>query len=387
MKNTKSYVTVSVFGVRAEEFISELFKKNISLWNIENKDDVIFFNIIPRHYKKTARLAAAYGLRTKLEGRQGVYFKLRPYRKRYGVIFGTAAFFGIITLLSNFIWDVQVNGNHEISALQIKEVIEKHGIRNGARINDYDEEKAELATLLELDKLAWVSIERSGSRINIKVSERLEAAAPDIEITIPCNVVAGESGVIVATEVYRGTLLIEKGSGVNRGDVIVSGVVEDGACNVILNHASAKITAECIDEAEFFMPFISTEKRHNGKKTENNFMVFLGKEIPLFIFDSSHENSTYSQETRAPHFLGFKLPYRLKTGIYSHFDYVDVEISQTEAIDRLKRQIENYKQNFHTDGEIVAFDEAYSLREDGIEVKITITYRTDIAVKREIGVP
>lgn len=382
----KSYVTVSVFGVRAQEYLNELFKI-MSVKNIKNKDDVIYFEIRPHKYKSAATLASRFGLRTRVEDRRGLYFKLRPYRKRYGIIFGCAAFFGVITLLSNFIWDIRVSGNTAVSSAQIKEVLEKHGISSGVLINSYDDEKAELAAVLELDKLAWVSIERTGSRINVKVSERLEAKEPEISIKTPCNITAGKSGVIVETEVYRGALLIEKGSGVHRGDVIVSGIVEDGAGNIILSHASAKIIAECVDEAQFFMPFNTIERKHNGKVSKNNFMVFLGHEFPLFLIDAEREKSTYREETRAPRFLGFRLPIRLKTGFYSHYDLIEVQIGQAKAISRLKSQIENYRRNFHSDSEIISFDETFSLREDGVEANVKIVYRTDIAVKREIGIP
>jgi len=325
-----------------------------------------------------------------VESRHGAYFKLRRYKKRYGVFFGAASFLGVIVLLSNFIWDIRVSGNESVTTSQIIEIMEKHGIKSGTYVRNFNKERAELSAILELDRLAWINVERSGSRINIKVSERLDAAAEAIPITTPCNVVAGKTGQIVKTEVYRGTLLYEAGSGVNRGDVIVSGVVEDGAGNIILSHASAKIIAECEDKAEFFVPFTSDERRNNGKITKNNFILFLGKSFPLSINTGTPENASYRGETRAPKFFGLRLPYRIKTDVYTHYDYVEVRIGQTEAIERLKKQIGTYKANFYgadSGNEIISFDERFVIKENGIAAEISIVYHTDIAVKKVIGVP
>ncbi|MCL2698495.1 MAG: sporulation protein YqfD [Oscillospiraceae bacterium] len=383
----KSYIVVSAFGSYNEDFVNSLVKKNIKVWNLKNKDGVIFFNISPYFYKKIARVAFNFGVRTRVEQRHGAYFRLRRYKKRYGIFFGAVSFIGIIVLMSNFVWDIKVHGNADVSAQQIIEVMEKHGIQNGVNIFKYDSEKAELALVLELDRLAWVNIERHGSRINVNVSERLEIEDNKIPVTTPCNVVAVKTGVIVDAEVYRGRLLSEPGSGVNRGDVIVSGVVEDGAGNIILSHASAKIIAECEDSAEFFVPFTSLEKKNNGKVTKNNFIVLLGHAFPMFMIESKPENAVYSEEMRVPTFFGLRLPYRKKTEIYTHYDYVEVTIGQVTALERLKRQIELYRQNFYGDSEIVSFDEKYYVQEDGIFAEVRVVYRTNIAQQRMIGVP
>ncbi|MCL2018294.1 MAG: sporulation protein YqfD [Oscillospiraceae bacterium] len=383
----KSYIVVSSFGSYNEEFVNELLKINIKVWNIKNKGGIIYFNISPYFYKKIARTAFDFGVRTRVESRHGAYFKLRGYKKRHGVFLGAVSFMGIIVLLSNFIWDVKVKGNENISAAQIIEIMENCGIKNGVNIKGYDKERAEIAIIIELDGLSTVNIERRGSRLHVNVSERLEVISPEIPITTPCNVVADRSGRIVETEVYRGRLVIEKDSGVNRGDIIVSGVVEDGAGNIILSHARAVIIAECEDNTEFFVPFVSTERKNNGKIEENNFIIFLGRSFPLFMFGGDSQDTFYTEETRAPRILGFPLPYRLKTEIYSHYDIVEVKIGQAEARERLKKQIETYMENFYEDGEIVSFDEKYITKEDGIAAEVKIIYRKNIATQRIIGVP
>ena len=169
--------------------------------------------------------------------------------------------------------------------------------------------------------------------------------------------------------------------------MIVSGVVEDGTGNIFLSHADAKIIAECVDETEFFISYVTREKKNNGNITKRNSVIFLGKAFPMFIDSGAIENASYSEETRTPALLGFKLPYRIKTGIYTHYDMVEVKKTQTDTIDKLKKQIEIYKENFYGDSEIISCDEIFIPGEEGIKAEIKIVYRTDIARKKIIGTP
>ena len=52
-----------------------------------------------------------------------------PIQDLYGLIFGGLAFFGLTTLLSQFVWDVDIQGNQIISDLQIIQVLEENGIK------------------------------------------------------------------------------------------------------------------------------------------------------------------------------------------------------------------------------------------------------------------
>lgn len=383
-KNMKSYVQVSVFGVYTEAFINTLLKKGIKVENIINKDGIIFFNCSPRKYPAAAKTARSYGLKTRILERSGIYFKLRKYKKRYGAVLGAFCFAFIIVFMNNFIWDIRVTGNETLTAEQITEQLEKEGIHIGTQIKSYSAPAAELSLKLALDRLAWVNIERVGSRLLVKVSERLEDNLPNIPVSEPCNVIATKTGRIVETEIYRGKLLLEKGSGVNKGDIIVSGIVEDGAENILLSHADAKIVAECEDEAEFFIPFTEAEKKKNGNIDRNNYLVFLGNLFPLFIGSANNENMYYSEETRNPTFFGLPLPFNIKTCIYVYYDIVEVTYNSEETLEKLNKQIELYKSNFFGKDEIITFDVEYIAEETGITAKTKAVYRTNIAYKKEI---
>lgn len=382
--NIKSYVRVSVFGSYVEVFIDFLRQKSIRIWDTENLDGIIYFKCKPNSYPAIVRFARSYGLRTKPVNRHGAYFKLVKYKKRYGIVLGVINFFLIITVMSNFVWDIRVIGNETITEQQITEQINLNGISSGTYIKGYNPAAIELSLKLELDRLAWINIERSGSRVNVKVSESLLPKKAEIPVSEPCNVIASHTGRIISTEVYRGKLLLEKGSGVGKGDIIVSGIVEDGGGNNLLQHADAKIIAECEESAEIFAPFTVREKKNNGKTLKKDYFIFLGNTYPLFLNNADLENVRYSEELRKPTFFGLSLPFKIKTGIYNYYDEIDITYSSDETMERLKKQVDIYKQNFFREGEIISFNTEFLINESGINAKVKVVYQTDIALKKEV---
>lgn len=383
-KSLNSYVQISIFGTYTETFINSLLKRGIKIKNVINKDGTVYFESSPRRYPMISKTARGYGLKTKVIKREGVYFLLRKYRKRYGAVIGAFGFAFIIVFMNSFIWDIKVTGNESVTTAQIIEQLDKEGIGIGTQIKSYSAPAAELSLKLALERLAWANIERVGSRLTVKVSERLEENASAIPISEPCNVVASKTGRIIETEIYRGNLLLEKGSGVNKGDIIVSGTVKDGAGNILLHHADAKIIAECEEEASFYFPFNSLEKKKNGNVKKKNYLLFLGNLFPLFIRNADSNNMYYIEESKNLSFLGMPLPFKMKTCIYEYYDEVEVSYSREDALGKLNNQIELYKTNFFNEDEIVLFDIEYYTDEKGITAKTKAVYKTNIAVKKEI---
>ncbi|MCL2071788.1 MAG: sporulation protein YqfD, partial [Oscillospiraceae bacterium] len=224
-----SYIEFSAFGAYCGEFIDELVGSDHQVFDISSSNDIFMVKTAPRNYPAIARKARAFRVKTRVVKRSGLYFTFRRYRKRVGIPLGMLAFFGIIVLMSNFVWSVKIIGNEKVGDSRILEQLEKSGISSGVNIHGFNANRAELELALAIEDLAWVSIERTGSRINVKVSERVEGGDNNnltaIPLETPCNITSAYSGQLIRAEVYRGELLYEVGNGINAGDVVVSGAV------------------------------------------------------------------------------------------------------------------------------------------------------------------
>ena len=94
-----------------------------------------------------------------------------------------------------------------------------------------------------LDDIAWVSIGHSGSVITINVSMPTIGVESE-ERRIPCNIVASRDGVIVKADVLVGEFTSLIGSAVKKGDLLVSGIVENSNGMAYYRHSIANIIAE-----------------------------------------------------------------------------------------------------------------------------------------------
>jgi len=390
----KNHIEFTAFGAYCNDFINELVNSDYNAWDISGNADIYTVKTAPQNYMAIARLAGSYRVKTKVSGRSGVYFKLRRYKKRIGIPLGILAFFAIIVTMSNFIWSIRITGNHELSSYRIVEQLELHGIKSGAPIRGFNANQIELMLTLTFDELAWVNIERSGSRVNVKINERLPSAIETIPVSSPCNVVAKFSGQLIETEIYRGRLLYEVGSGVNAGDIVVSGVIANNTADpnnpwsgsIAYVHADAKLIAECIEIVEFYQPLSTFHNVKNGFTDNNTSMIFLGMRFgrDKIIANKNADNVVYSEEMRAPDIFGFPLPFRVLTQRYIYHDRIEVADAAPYALQKLNRQIELFELNFLGEAEIIEKQVEYFPDEEGIKAVAEYIFRVDVAEKVEI---
>jgi similar to stage IV sporulation protein len=384
-----SYIEFTAFGAYCEEFIDELVKSDYSVSNISSQSGIYTVRVTPGSYPAIARKAGEYRVKTRVVRRSGIYFTLRRYRKRIGILLGILSFFAIIVLLSNFVWSVRITGVNEVSRWQISEQLSKSGIRPGVHIASFNANLAEIELTLAIEEIAWVSIERTGSRVNVKVSERLENDKDTIPITQPCNVVASHSGQLIRAEVYRGELLYEIGSGINAGGIVVSGITDDVRGGISYVHADAVLIAEAVELIDFYQPYTVFHRARNGHSVNNRSIVFLGRRFGGELNICPHSDHVdYSETVTAPDLFGFPLPLRVLNQNYVFFERVEVTDPPVTALDKLNRQIELYEANFllGLGAEIIDKQVEYYPDENGIGALIRYVFHIDVAQKRELTI-
>jgi similar to stage IV sporulation protein len=384
----KSYVEFTAFGVYCGEFIDYLISSEHYVFDVCADSNLYKAKSAPQNYPAIAKKAREYGVRTRVVGRGGAYFLVRKHRKRIGVMFGVLAFLGIIVAMSNFVWDINIVGNSEVGRYRIMAELDKQGIRTGIRTNAFDANLAELRLALAIDELAWVNIERAGSRINVKVSESVgNERGGGIPLSRPTNVVATRSGQLVSANIYRGELL-----GVVGVPNYVMGAPPDedtGISSYRYVHADAVLIAEIVEYVDFHQPFTVMHRADNGHSANNRSVIFLGhrfgNELPI---PAHAAHVDYSEKLYAPRLFGlFTLPVRILEQNYVFSDRIEVTDTPVNAKRQLDNQIELYERNFILTcdtAEIVERVTEYYPDEFGISAMVRYVFRVDVAVKTEI---
>ena len=382
-KSEWGYVKFSLIGTDCEEFLSCSLNSGIKIYDIENDDGVIYAKTYPSQYFLLARMIRDFHVRMRITEKRGLWFIAYRYRNRYGIAAGLLAYGLVLLLCSGIVWDITITGNERISDESILEFLAENGIYPGASRKDLDTTVTELKALLSFEDLAWVSIESEGSRVNVKLNERIANAENGLSVSTPCNIVASQGGVIVDAEVYRGTMLYEIGSGVAQGDIIVSGIVNDGAGNISINHADAKIIAEYEEEISFYQLFNTTEKVKTDEMTRSEYLKLFG-----FTFPQQNEQYTdgytYTSNRYEVRLFGIKMPWTRV--VIEGTRMKDVEVTRTvnDVKRLLEQELEMYELNFLKNIEIVDRKIEYERDENGIRLVCKFTLRGNIASQSEI---
>lgn len=325
---------IEIYGIYPEKVLNICERNKISLWDIKIKKGKICCKINVRDYRKMPRLFKRQGVRLHILSRSGLPFFTNKYKRRFGVVLGFALFFSLLFYLSSFIWIVEINGNKMVSNAEIMALCEQIGIREGIKADDFDAKIKAQELLLKNDKLSWASLNVEGCVLSINVTEIDKKKEDDLS---PTNLVAGSDGIIKHIDVTVGNCVVKVGDTVRKGDVLVSGIIENES-GIKFVKSRGSIIAETINTTELFQPYEFSESFLNGtQKTKSVLEVFTVK-IPLFL---GGEKNDYDSEYKVENLeiFGRKLPIKIHKRIFIYKETQRVKIDYDTACERLSQSI------------------------------------------------
>jgi similar to stage IV sporulation protein len=306
-------------------FLTDCAKAGAALWDIVPTECGVCASAFTRDYPRMRAAAKKHGIKLEVVGCRGLPFRMKKLAKRRGLITGAALFIVLMCFFSSFIWRVDVSGNSSVSSAEITSALSGLGLRPGVSPAGLDLKKLENEALVRLPRLAWISINVDGSDAHIKVRER--RYPPDvIPQSMPCNIKALESGQIISLEVRSGKAAVRVGDTVEKGGLIISGVVADKNGATLLMHAGGKAVARVRRTLSVSVPYVQTVSVDAGKGVRRDTLGVFGLRIPLYLDfkDGAAENERITVRTRSLTLMGVKLPVEL-----TKRDYIPVKSAQT----------------------------------------------------------
>lgn len=219
------YVSFTAKGGFPERFINLCRQNRIDLWNLKSENSVLTACTDVYGYKKIRTCAKKSGMRVRLSRKYGLSFFLDRHSRRIGIIIGALFCAAALMMLSTRIWRIEVIGNDRIPSDAILSVFEELGVRKGAAISSVDEWTVEQAAIRRIPEISWVNINLMGSSAQIEVREVIEQKEFD-DSSEPANIVAARDGQIVYLRPFEGTQEKKIGTGVVKGDLLISGMEE-----------------------------------------------------------------------------------------------------------------------------------------------------------------
>lgn len=368
-------VEFSGVGGYREKMLSELLESGVSVRNVRISEVGISGEVSPFDYYSTAAAARRNGVEIRAGKRHGLYFTLSRYRTRAGLYVGLLAFIMVLSMWQTRVQDISITG--DVSKTQIMEILESCGIREGAATAKLPVSMAEHKIMLEVENCSWVDVSCEGFRVNVRVEKGTEP--PEIESEAPRNIVAQRPAMIVSQTVRKGASVVSIGSGVNTGDMLVSGIFPDGGGHILTVHADAEIIGEWEESAEFFVPYNEIVSVADGAKKTFKYFVYRDDVYPLFWGKAFAENSVYSEETSPLKIFGADTPFFIRTGTYTAYTEKQLTRSPEAAAAELTKQRETYEANFFDKFEIISYEEKFFPEDDGVRLIVDYVLQGDIA--------
>ncbi|MBQ8869405.1 MAG: sporulation protein YqfD [Oscillospiraceae bacterium] len=378
----KGYVTFEVKGIGREEFLNFCSKNDINLFDLRLFDDTLIVSCFVSDYRKT-KAAKVAGLRKRIVKRKGIRFFTNRYKKRLGLIVGFALMIFMLIFLSGYIWDIDITGNERLSDNLILETLEECGFSEGGRKSSLDISKIENEMMIKLSDLGRISINLDGSFAHIIVKER--ATPPVSEDTSrPSNLVASMDGIVVKMEIVKGKPIAIEGSGVVKGQLLVTGFYNDKKDNIILEHSSGKITALAEVSKTFEISMSVEEKVGSEEKIFYSVEAFgnkldfsFGKDV-----DETDWNKSVSRERMS--LFGLDFPIYLIKESYTKEITLEKTLSEDEAKERIKDEIEHFEKSELYEAQIQKKHITWKSDGERCRAQVDYTFLTDIAEQQYI---
>ncbi len=308
----RGYVDFCADGKFPERFMNITARYGINIWNAVPVKSGISASMYLGDYRKIRSVARKAKVKAHIINRHGMPFIIDRYKPRLGLAAGAAAGIIILLILSNFIWSIKIIGTSSVSDTYLTQVLADNNVCVGAYKNDIDVESVERRISLKIKQIGWMSINITGNVINVEVKEKTEKPLLDTG-TKPCNIKASRDGVITKIKATSGTTVVLTGSGVAKGELLVSGINETKLETVQYVRAKAEVFADVTEKRKITLPKNCEYYSLQENKTERNRAKFLWLDFPCSLSFESYDESVSFTRTKNLFINDVVLPVGLNT--------------------------------------------------------------------------
>ena len=216
---------VAVTGLFPERVINLCAQNCVEFWAVEWRDEHLVTMTVRRTgLSRLEELAQRVDCEVAVKGRRGFPEFVRGFRSRYAFLVGLALALCAVGVLSMFVLTVEITGNETVSDGVIHRQLQRFGVHPGAFGPGLDRRQIEQEILLELPELSWMSINLSGTRVEVQVREA-QKAPERVDESIFHHVVSTADGIITRVEAELGDAVVKEGDIVGTGEILISGTV------------------------------------------------------------------------------------------------------------------------------------------------------------------
>lgn len=379
------YVTFSFSNGFSDDFINDCFLSGVMLQNIQKNDDCLLADCTPKEYKRLHRIARLHGGIVKIEARHGILLKLARFSNRIGLGIGVLTCLVLFSILSGFVWNIEIVGNESLSNEEISDFLEQNGFATGVFWRSVDKSVIEDLLMASYGEIAWAHINRFGTTARVEISESTEKPKV-VEKDGVANLKARCDGVIVSVEVYDGWQTVMVGEAVHEGDILISGVYEsEQAKKNLFAHARGNVVARVEERIDLNIP--RTEKRRSYTSEKEYFAVsFFGLYLPLYFGRIPDENADVSKTVKYLEINSNPIPVGFIRHNAKKYSLEEYSMNDTQLNEKAQSVFKDYLNSEFGEDNVILQEVVINLESDSARVVGNVSVLENIGVESSINI-
>ena len=388
-----SNIKFEVIGDSYSRFYKEMLNLSLPCTNIVEIKDVLYFEVPVEYKKNCENLCTDLGYSYKILSEKGVSVFLKRLWNHKGLLVGGLTALAFCLISGNFVFKIDILSDNQSAERSVMAVLNENNVGTLSYIPKLNFAYLERELKQKVDEISWAGISVSGSTLTIDVVDNVPKPA-ERSFRLPCNLVAICDGVIDKAEVFEGELVKTVGSGVAKGDIIVSGTIvaedeqtaededEQPPENVKYVHSVGNIYGTFEKKVTVTQNYSDTRKTVSDKTKKKHYFKLFDVEVPLFVSSPKGNyiaESTYSQA----HIGSLKFPFGIKTLRLNEYSYEKCVYNDSEAEEKAREQLSKYEKNFFKDYEIQSKNVKTQKTENGITLTADYILYGNIACESE----
>ncbi len=380
----KGYSEVQVEGYFVERFVNLCLIRNIKIWDIEKiTEGTIRLKIYENDLKYVDELLKITYSKMEIKKNFGIPKINRLYKKRYNFVIISILSCAFITMLSMFIWDIEIIGNKTVKTEEIYKLLNDGGLKIGKLKDDIDYEKIKSDIYIKRNDVLWLGINVNGVKVTVEVVERI---SPEKESENPCNIIADKDGIIQKISVRKGMKKVDINQSVQKGDILVSGIMESEHSDSVMVPADADIQIKTWYTDKIAIPYEQSILTQSGN-SDNKYRLRLGNyAINLTNTSTNFEKyDTINVIKKLKLFGSFELPVELERFEYREYIMSNIKYTKDQAESLAKEKVYNsVTKSLPSDAEVLNCDYKIYHSDNEVIVRAILECSENIGIKEPI---
>lgn len=362
-------LTIEIKALKVEKILNAIWNKGIPVRNVIKLDlTTIMFDVDYANYDEILSIVKRFKGKSKIINKGGWLFRFIKLKKSISLVIGIFIFFGIIYVLSNNIWSIDIETKENLTPFEVRRQLESIGVKPGLKKSDINVYEIERKMQTINSQIMWIRARIEGSTLHLVIEEKINP--PSTETKESDSVVAKSDGEIKRVYTYSGNPAVVPGDIVKEGDILINPVQGREGFEVDIKPKGRVIANTFYDK--YMEVQVNGEKlERSGNKQSDIYLrlwnkkIYLKKVINKFqYYDKIEENNGVFNRT-----------------VYFEKRAIQVDTDKDKIIeDACKKLEDSLKRTLSNDVKIINKDITTEYIGEGkLLVKVIFTVEQDIA--------